>query len=217
VLALLAAALLAQTPPAPAKALPVPWLSVSLRTGYAMPMGWLRAGQPIRDTPENVEDMHTGMVPLWLDAQVWVARSLSVGPSVQAGWTYLRGGCPEGFSCRGRVLRLGVGAEWHPRRGEPLDPWLGLGAGYEWASQRFSTEGESLGFTFRGVELANLQGGADWRLGSSPFQVGLFGTLSLGRYGHLSVEANDRQGQEGLRDKATHAWLFVGGRVRYSR
>jgi hypothetical protein len=217
VLALLAAALLAQTAPTPTKAPAASWLSVSLRTGYAMPMGWLRAGEPIRDTPANVEDMHTGMVPLWLDAQVWVARTLSVGPSVQAGWTYLRGGCPEGLSCSGRVLRLGVGAEWHPLRGDELDPWLGLGTGYEWASQEFSLGEDRFAFGFRGLELANLQGGADWRMGKSPFQLGLFSTLTFGRYGQVNVEANGRKGEESIRDRATHAWLFVGARVRFAR
>ena len=75
-----------------------------------------------------------------------------------------------------------------------VDPWIGLGFGYEW--QHLTS-----GFTFQGWDFLRIGGGCDFAL-LPGFSVGPFAEISIGEF--------TRVGSRELPFKALHYWLTFG-------
>ena len=228
---LLAAALLVPSPAraqeASATGSQAPRVHLALRTGFGVPLGKYadvrNAGFVDSDVNALSDDIH-GAIPLWLDAGYRLSPHLMLGgyfvfgvvlPKVAPAAAPLSGGCPEGVDCSATGVRFGVQAQYAFSPGQFLDPWVGLGLGYEWISTRlegvlFSNPIEASS-SHSGPELLHVQGGVDLRLSPS-FAVGPFASLSGMQYTTCTTELSGEEVDCEIEDGAWHGWLVFGVR-----
>jgi hypothetical protein len=192
-----------------------------LRVGYGIPLG--SAAEDV-----DLSDAVGGQVPLILDLGYRVTPNVFVGLYFQYGFAWVGGNTADlcdasGADCSAQDIRLGLEGHFHFSPRENLDPWIGLGFGYEWAG--LSVEGGNTNFStgLNGFEFINLQAGLDIRAGEH-FYVGPFLTLSVGQYSEATVDCesgfcgNGNQfGASGdIDNKAMHEWLLLGVRGAYA-
>jgi hypothetical protein len=178
-----------------------------IRAGFAFPVGDI-AGE------SSLSDTISWSVPLQLDA------GARIGPAFVGGYlSYAFGklgsiiACGSG-SCSVSDVRVGFEVLWHFAPGAKVDPWAGLGLGYEWLTLSASGNGGSVSGTVRGFEFANVQAGVDFVAGRV-FRVGPFVMATLAQYGSGSVSANYTGGGTGslegdITGKSLHSWLSLG-------
>ncbi|MHB8875204.1 MAG: hypothetical protein ACYC8T_16070 [Myxococcaceae bacterium] len=154
-------------------------IELGVRTGYAFPMGEALTRLPL-------EDYNTGFVPVWIDAGVRLSPRWYVGFYGQSSLVAL--GPPDAGRVspfdrlvvqmlRRFVLHAGVSAQLHVRNEEgPVDPWVGLGVGYE-----------SAGWLGGGELLPQL--GVNFRV-AGWLSIGPFLSCSIGRYAFGPVLLN---------------------------
>jgi outer membrane protein W len=161
----------------------------------------------------DLSDGIKGQIPLQLDAMYRFTPNVSAGAYFSYGFAQLNGDFGDicdasGVDCAARSYRLGVQGAYNFKPGAQFDPWVGLGAGYEWASLDVEAGTEEASMTFSGIEFATLQAGADYRV-APRFTVGPYLSMSLGRYSDLSTDG----GFEGdIEEEAFHQWLQFGFR-----
>jgi hypothetical protein len=109
-----------------------------------------------------------------------------------------------------------VQAQYHFSPAASVDPWLGLGLGYEWITSH--VEGQAFGFPIdvetqhSGPELLHLQGGVQFRL-SPAFTLGPFAALSALQYTSCSATLDGDDTECRLPDAAWHGWFVLGVRA----
>jgi hypothetical protein len=116
-------------------------------------------------------------------------------------------------------VRFGFEVLWHLGLDRPVDPWLGLGVGYEWLNLSVTTPDGTINGTVRGFEWANLQLGIDFMLGRS-FRLGPFVRSRIGQYDSGSLGLINQQGGEvagsgDIQSKTIHVWIDVGLRFSF--
>jgi outer membrane protein W len=187
-------------------------LSVGLRLGYA-----LRAGKASEYVvfpggvlaAERPGEHSTRQIPIWLDAGYFVTTNAFVGIYAQYGFAS-DNDCLTGASCSAHDIRLGLQVQYHLMARRPVDPWLGLGVGYEWLSDTRSGGGITLTESVKGIEFANLQGGADFAVARA-FTLGPFLSASFGQYSNAAVgESDGREVNVSFNDKTFHEWFALG-------
>lgn len=222
------AALVLLASPLRAQALSEPRFELGLRTGYGVPLGRYadvrQLGSVRQDDLNALNDDAYGAIPLWLDFGYRLTPALLLGvygmvglvlPKSGAASDPLGGGCPEGLDCFGIGVRFGVQAQYRFSPGAPIDPWLGLGLGYEWITSH--VQGSVFGLPFdvvtnhSGPELLHLQGGVDFQLAGA-LSLGPFASLSAMQYTSCSATLDDEDTECSLPDKAWHGWLVLGVR-----
>lgn len=181
---------------------------LALRFGYGMPFGDAQGSVPL-------DELFSSMLPFGIEAGYRVSDRVVLGAFFQ--YAFLGVGereallCP-GLECSANDLRIGVQAHFHFRPGRRVRPWAGLGSGYEIATVSADQE---LTYAFKGIEFANLQGGADFEL-SPGLAVGPFATLSIAQYS-VSVFASDQPTfTTEIDDASTHYWFVAGARAAFS-
>jgi len=176
--------------------------SVGLRLGWAFPLGDAAAGERLADT-------FRGAVPVGLEAHWRFGERLSAGVHLEYGFGLLAPRFADAFaSARGADLRAGAAARYRFSTGWALEPWVGAGAGWEWA--RFWLRGTAPGrIGLSGPEL-QLEAGGDHRLAGRRLAVGPFLSARLGRYDTASESGPSGSTSVGIRRTSVHAWLQVG-------
>jgi hypothetical protein len=192
------------------------------RLGYGIPMGEIEENS-------DLSDSISGMIPLQLDLGYRVLPELSLGGYFMYGFGFagddLSDACDNlddlpgvTADCSTHDLRLGIQAHYHFLPRKTLDPWLGLGVGYEWIT--FGTDisggGRELDVsaTGRGFEFLNLQGGLDFKVADG-LALGPFLSFSIGQYSDSSASCSgnacaDDSASEEIDSKALHQWLLLG-------
>lgn len=170
-----------------------PKLKLGLRLGYAV-----AEGDIVKDV--NARKFATGQVPIGVDAGYLVTPHILVGLYGQYGIVQPGEFC---LQCTGRDLRFGVQGQYHMLPQAAVDPWFGLGTGYE--TLTFSNA--SGDYTVRGFEFLNLQGGADFKLARA-MSMGPFLSATLSEYSHEAYANHDGA----IGGKALHTWLTLGVR-----
>jgi Opacity family porin protein len=164
-----------------------------VRAAWAWPMGGLTSS-------EEVSSVVNGALPLWLEAGYHINKSIYAGLYFQ----YARGftNCLGGQDCSSSGLRFGAEVLYNFAPDATLQPWAGIGGGYElFNSSRTGDER-----TFKGLELLNLQAGLNWAL-TKNFSLGPFASYQLlGKFTSFSANgvSND------ISDTTGHNWLQVG-------
>ena len=201
-------------------------LHLGLRTGFGLPYGRYAARRRTGAVAENdigaiSKDTH-GVVPLWLDVGYRLTPRLMLGAYAMYGLVIARqadaddplaGGCPEGIECFAAGLRFGVQAQLSLGSVAGLEPWVGLGVGYEWI--RVDLEGEVLGFPIdwktrhSGFELLHLQAGVDAAV-SEVARIGPFLSISAMRYSSCATTLDDSEPDCDVVDPAWHGWVVLG-------
>ncbi len=208
--ALLGAALVAVLPAAPAAAGP----SVGLRLGWASAVGSAAARLPISE--EVVWQVPIQAEVLW--RAPWGAPAPLAGLSLGLYGSYAppglagAGSAPcAGASCSAQAIRAGAQALWTFAPWVlDANPWVGAGAGWEWASHRRERLGATTTTRWNGPELS-IQGGAAWRLGRA-LALGPYALVGFGRYRDVGIETPVESASASIGARAVHAWIHAGVR-----
>ena len=188
------------SPTPPAGDLPDSGPRFGVRTGLARPIGSAFAGS------SAMSDTIYGYVPLRLDAGYRIERHFYVGIDAQLA-AIIPAGCTSGYSCSGMDTRLGVMVAYHLLPTKLVDPYLGIGVGYEVLHTTRSVDSTSVDITARGFELFDAELGADLRLGRS-WRIGPVISGSVARYTSVAVNGIESTDFTTL----LHAWAMVGVR-----
>jgi len=186
-------------------------LELGVRTGYSLPFG-TAVSQGTSGVSVDMKDVFSSRAPLWVDASLRFSPSLSLGAYLQYGFATPASGATTGCgvggtACSGHDVVIGLAAAYHLLPDSLVDPWLGLGAGYE-TSSLSSTSGTQAASTLSslsGWQLVNLEAGVDLKP-MSQLGLGAFVSLSADQ---LSASAVTGGGS------GTHAWLTLGVRGYY--
>ncbi len=172
--------------------------SVGLRVGYSTGMGNVGGST-------GMDEWIDSQVPLQADVLMRITPRLSLG--AYAAYGFGRGGgdvsaiCSRsGVTCSLAVARIGLQGEYDFGPGT-MRPWLGAGLGWEWSSFRSESDSATQNVGYRGVELLNLQGGADWNVAPG-LSIGPFLMTSLGWYQRGALGGGDAE--------SIHLWLQLG-------
>ncbi|HEY3821934.1 MAG TPA: autotransporter outer membrane beta-barrel domain-containing protein [Polyangiaceae bacterium] len=217
------------TTPAAAAEAGAPWMAFEFgaRLAYGVPLGSAEGGNG-NDLDHTISNQ---IIPLWINAGVRFLSHWYAGAYFSFGLASLSnqfGGatnlCNEtGVGCSSNDTRLGIEAAYHVLPDGFVDPWFGLGFGYEWLSATVTgplTNGTGTGTLSYGVdgwELLNLMGGVDFRLLNGALGVGPFVSLALAQYDHQSVPNGTNGGTTGssITSQALHEWFLIGAKGSY--
>jgi hypothetical protein len=191
-----------------------------LRLGYGIPLGEAAEGA-------DLSDVIGGQIPIWIDLGYRVIDPLFIGLYFQYGIGLVGGDLGDAcdaldLDCSTSDMRLGVQGHYHISPTENLDPWVGLGIGYEWMGESVEGAGLTLDSTASGIEFLDLQAGLDISV-AEHVKIGPFLSFSLGQYSSVSAECDGLQPaceMVGTRDgdieeTAMHEWLMIGVRGAY--
>jgi len=204
----------------PSTARAEPGFEVGARLGYGIPLGEVAEGS-------DLSDGISGQIPIWLDVGYRPMDELMIGLYFQYGIGFIGGSFDEvcdldGVDCSASDIRLGVQAHYHISPLEQLDPWIGLGVGYEWISFGAEGMGAEITTTADGFEFLNLQAGLDISV-AEHFKLGPFLSFSLGQFGSASFECTGGPACGGtgsidgdIEEKGMHQWLVIGVRGAYT-
>lgn len=199
-----------------------------LRLGVGVPVG--KGGRSLDGAERNLNDFAPWRAPFWIDVGYRFSQVTTVGAYGQVG---VGGG---GDACAGECdwadLRIGAQAQWRFAPSASVNPWLGVGLGYEWISFRtllripLTDPGpeDPDSVAIRTAELLSgpellLQGGLDFRVEDS-FSVGPYASATVGQYVGDRIKCDpDFPGcpeAASLDGSGFHSWLGVGLRGTYT-
>jgi Autotransporter beta-domain/PEGA domain len=179
----------------------------AIRAGIGIPLGDLSARSP------SLSDFDSFTIPLMVEIGARIGGHVFLGAYFQYGVGGSTNGdtCGAGFSCSPSTLRFGGEVHWHPLGNVPVDPWVGLGSGYE--SLRLGVSGNATGsYSVNGWEFASLQAGVDFALGSA-VKIGPWISFSIGQYSSGSVSGSNTTVGADITEKSIHEWLMGGVRL----
>jgi hypothetical protein len=184
-----------------------------LGLGLAFP-----AGQ-VGENSRNVSDVTFMAVPFDINAGYRFNDAWAVGFYFIIAPAFIsRGGpCSGDTRCSGGIVRTGLHAQYHfsPRSG--LDPWLGLGAGWEFigvSEKRELRPGDTVpvgGFGYHGPVFADARFGID--LGEPNAGWGPYLGLALGQFRTASSHCEGCTPENtsmAIDEPAIHAWISLG-------
>jgi hypothetical protein len=183
----------------------------TIRLGFSLPFGTVTGSVGGSDyfdfTALNELTLYTFSVGA--DFGVRIAGVVFVG-----GYFQYAVGAPNSTygSSSSSDVRLGVEILVHPLGIVAVDPWVGLGAGYEWFDvSPLSADNAYASAQFKGWELLNVQAGVDFALGSA-VKLGPYVAFSIGQFDSFSGNRGTTDSFP-LTDKTLHEWLTFGVRL----
>lgn len=188
-------------------------IELGFRIGYGIPAG--KEGAAAGAPNANLSNDVSGIIPLMLDAGYRVNQNLYLGLSFQYAPAIVNTdntpACTQsGVSCSGSDVRLGINLHYHLAPGQTFDPWVGIGAGYEWLTLSVSAGGASADVSASGFELANLQLGGDIQAAPNLW-IGPFAGVSFGQYRSISLSQPGYPSMDmDLTTKSIHEWIVFG-------
>lgn len=210
--------------------------TVGLRLGVGIPLG--KAGEP--DVPalpgvqapaaeRDLSDLTPWRTPVWLDVGYTLSGALTLGVYGQVGFGGSGDACVQ--DCDWSDIRVGAQAELRFLPGAAVDPWIGVGLGYEWLSYRQllsgqapNAAGELVDFTVRATERFGgpellLQGGIDFQV-EDALRIGPFASATLAQYLTDSYSCQPAldvcPSGSSIDGAAFHSWVGVGLRGAYT-
>ena len=144
---------------------------LGVRAAWAFPMGGLTSSETLGDTVN-------GAMPLWVEAGYHFNRNLYAGLDFQyaPGFT----NCLGGQTCSSTGMRFGLEVLYHFVADGLIQPWAGIGGGYELLNTSKSGDERN----FKGLELLNLQLGVDFAV-TKTFLIRAVRELPAARQVHL--------------------------------
>jgi hypothetical protein len=202
--------------------------TAGLRLGVGVPLG--KAGEDIITGVErDLNDLTSWRAPVWVDVGYSPTGALTIGAYAQIGVGGNGDACTA--DCDWSDVRVGAEAELRFAPGAVVNPWLGVGLGYEWLSYRVlsSTEvtnemGEVDTVTgraterFAGPELL-LHGGIDFQV-EDALRIGPYASATLSQYVTDSYSCQPSTplcpDDGSLEGPGFHSWIGVGLRGAYT-
>ncbi|HUJ27500.1 MAG TPA: hypothetical protein VLW85_15855 [Myxococcales bacterium] len=151
------------------------------------------------NTNGGLGDQVAGQLPIWLEAGWRFSKNVYAGLYYQYAFGFSNN-CIAGGDCGSHGMRFGIEGIYNVAPDSMIQPWVGLGVGYETMSVTFNGADSS----YKGLELVNIQLGADFAA-SKQFSIGPFVSYSL--FGKFTS-----QDQNGVSNdiSAGHNWLQLG-------
>ena len=176
-----------------------------LRLGYGIPSGQISdEGDP------RLGDLIDYQVPIWLEVgyrftpHLWGSIHGQISPASVSFAT-----C-GGTNCDAMNYRVGLDMQLHFAPDRPLDPWLGIGFGYEWLkAEAFDANDVFTDFTFSGWQFPLLEGGMDFAL-SPNVALGPYVAWALGRYRDVDATQGGVTFSSHINDQSYHSWFQIG-------
>lgn len=198
------------------------FLEVGARAGYALGFGSVYAG-------ERVDELYAGAVPLLFEALFRVQGAFGMG--LYAGLSpSVRGPALDACDdCSLWNYRFGFQVTRHLNARGTVDPWFGVGIGYEATAvtRRFDADGVeySADYTYSALPELMLQLGVD--VGGEVLAFGPFASASYGVYSAASTRVrcvgcvmdSRTEAESGIDDdlRRAHSWVTFGIRGTYMR
>jgi hypothetical protein len=194
---------------------------LGLRAGYGVPVGNAFVAFSSQVPPVQIvtrlSSLIEGQVPIWLDLGYRLRNGLYLGGYAQIGPGIQEQCTPP--DCYFFDLRVGFNARYHFLAGRRVEPWVGLGLGYELLyQQRYTT---ILGTRFsssaalHGFEFLNAQVGVDFRV-TRQWALAPFFTCAVSQYERLTSRTAGAVSSRTDFEKTVHLWLLFGLRVAYN-
>jgi hypothetical protein len=191
---------------------------VGVRLGYGLPFGKVASDVAMSDN-------FTGQIPVIIDAGYRFSPKVYVGLYFQYGFVSIKKGdvassqafldhatCSADADCSGSDVRFGLNLHYHIAPTAKVDPWLGLGIGYESISSKVSTSAGETDYSNKGVEIANIQAGLDCNV-APRLALGPFFSLSMAEF--LTSWQTDPDSTLAIDNKRIHGWAIIGLRGTY--
>lgn len=181
-------------------------LEVAFRTGALIPTGHAAEGGLLSDA-------FGVQFPLWIDLGYRFDR-LFVGAYGQYAFGLLGGrtDCPSGGSCSVGAARVGFELQLHPAGRKRVDPWFGVGFGFEWDTLHVSVSSVSGSVTAQGWDFLRLGTGLDFAV-TRGLRIGPFFEFSLSEFVDASLSSGNRTESQPIDRKDLHFWLSVGLKI----
>ncbi len=210
-------------------------LAVGLRLGYAIPFGDAQSNTINgSSTSISMQSLQRGMLPFWFDLGYRFTPSVYLGLFYQYAPTFppsgncyqyaapaVNGIAPNPgaagpTTCDGFDQRFGLDLNYHIRPHEFVDPWVGIGLGYEMTQLNYSQGGSANTGSFQawGPQL-DLQLGADLRF-SHRIPIGPFVDLSLSEFNTENVYDPNNNGSALAFGQKLHGWVTLGLRGQFN-
>jgi hypothetical protein len=185
-------------------------LALGVRTGYALmlgSMGGSGGGAALTGTT-------TGVVPIWIDAGYRFNPKIAVGGYFQYNLgSGLENHCPYG-PCTTRDIQIGAQVLYYLMPDSPVDPWIGIGVGYEFLNY-VDSGGGITDYSWNGIDFLTLQAGGDFKAMAS-LGLGPFVAFSFGEFLNCSTwETRTYVGPCLGIERTLHEWLTFGIRGAY--
>ena len=184
------------------------------RVGASLPFG--DAYRTSTGAPVGMAENSTGSIPFQLDVGVTLARHSFIGAYGQYRIGLLKSGaCPEGLSCSATGFRTGVEFLYSfatARSG--LGAWVGIGSGWEWATERGTSAAGSATLTLSGWEFFQAQVGFDLWM-TNVTRMGYYVAGSLGQYSQARLSENGVVSSFAVPERALHGWVEMGFKATF--
>jgi opacity protein-like surface antigen len=185
----------------------------ALRSGVQFP--WGEASDAEGD---SLGARYAWQVPLLIDVGFKLDKPWFLGLYGGVGYGAVGSGdaaeqaCAEkNVSCSTVSYQLGVQAQYHLAASDQLNPWLGVGAGYELFQQSLTAGKYQEEQRTSGVTLLKLMLGLDYR---GTFGFGPFAEVSVGRFQATRTLVDGGESHEGSVDpSAWHGFVAIGARL----
>lgn len=166
---------------------------------------------------DNLSARYGWQVPLLVDAGFKLQKPWFLGLYGGVGFGTLGSGneaeqacSDQGVECSTLSYQFGVQAQYHFAASDRLNPWLGMGGGYEVFRQSLSYADYSETQQTAGIALVKLALGLDYR---AAFGFGPFVEVSLGRFQSTRTEIDGNEAHEGpVEPGAFHGFFTIGAR-----
>lgn len=201
-------------------------IQIGLRFGYGVPFGQFgQTSDELNPIKGAISSFIAGQIPIGLDAGYLITPHVYVGLLFLYGFgvesSAGRELCdPPSDDCVFRDTSLGVDVQFHVKPSASFDPWVGLGAGYEWFDWVANPGLDQTAWTAAGFQYANVQIGGDVRLAPN-LAAGPFVSISSGQFATLKTVNGKGARFSGVDmrdyvDKSFHEWLLFGVRGVYN-
>lgn len=126
-------------------------------------------------------------------------------------------GCYSGNNaCTASIGQIGIEFLYHPLGLSAVDPYVGVGTGFEWLVVRASVQGSNYDQALGGWNWVVLQGGVDFPLGQA-LRLGPYVLASVGQYQSsnftVPTPGGPQSGSSSVAHPAVHFWLSLGLRL----
>jgi hypothetical protein len=184
-----------------------------LRLAYGLPLGYAVKSQQQTTggaADKKMSDYVDGQIPIWVDLGWQFSSNFMLGAYFSYGFVLLdskaRNACDQRkVDCSASDMRLGIQAQYSFSPHRSVDPWVGVGIGYEW----FTQKEKDAKATLEGWELPMLQAGLDFGGDSGGSTFGPFVAFTFATYTKYRNDRSSGNVSE-LGDTAMHDWLFLG-------
>jgi Outer membrane protein beta-barrel domain len=186
---------------------------LSLNAGFALPLGNATGG----NNSTSMSDVINFAVPFGIQlgyrigGVVFIGGTFSYGAFGSPSSSSFTACSNSGVSCHSSFLRGGVSAQWHPLGSRGLDPYVGLGLGYEWLNVSVSGNGADSSGQYGGFAWLDIPFGVDFRL-SKAIRLGPYADFNLGEYRTANISSPSSVSGN-ISPKAIHFWLSFGVRI----